>query len=101
MEYSKDLAEKLFKNSKIQDINHFIAPMSMLVFCHEIEKGFIGDKLKGMQWFGIPAKFCNDFFPTPTDLGLCMTRNLDIKVCKYQNHSIMIINGQDLSGKGA
>ena len=55
----------------------------MLVFCHEIETGFIGDKLKGMQWFGIPAKFCNDFFPTPTDLGLCMTRNLDIKVCKF------------------
>ena len=48
MEYSKELAEKLFRNSNIQDLDHFIAPMSMVVFCHEIEKGFIGDKLKGI-----------------------------------------------------
>merc|ERR1712016_117503 len=25
------------------------------------------------------AKACNEFFPTPTDQGICLTKNMDIK----------------------
>ena len=33
----------------------------------------VGDDL------GMIAKACNEFFPTPTDQGICLTTNMDTK----------------------
>ena len=32
---------------------------------------------------GMPANFCNEFFPTPSDQGICLTKNMDIKEVMY------------------
>ena len=45
----------------------------MTIFCHNKFEGFSGDDI------GISDKVCDEFFPTPTDSGICMTSNLDIK----------------------
>ena len=62
----------LFNPSNIKelDINTTVAPT---IFCHRNDIGFMGDD------FGIEGKLCNDFFPTPSDSGICLTKNLDIK----------------------
>ena len=44
----------------------------MTTFCHIAEKGYIGD------YIGLSSPVCNDFFPTPTDFGICLTRNIDL-----------------------
>ena len=46
--------------------------MSMTIFCHGITTGYAGDD------FVDSVRFCNDFFPAPTDKGICMTKNLNI-----------------------
>ena len=50
-----------------------IAPVAIAVLCYNNRVGFIGDD------FGNSGKLCNDFFPTPSDSGICLTKNLDIK----------------------
>ena len=47
--------------------------MALTIFCHRDDIGYMGDH------FGIKEKFCNAFFPTPSDSGICLTKNLDIK----------------------
>ena len=67
------LAERLFGSKYIRKSFQMIAPMTMPIFCYQENKGFLGDDI------GMAGKFCNDFFPTPTDDGICLTKNLDIK----------------------
>ena len=40
---------------------------------------FTGDDI------GLAANVCNAFFPTPTDVGLCLTKDLDIKTIVQSN----------------
>ena len=40
---------------------------------------FTGDDI------GLAANVCNAFFPTPTDVGLCLTKDLDIKTIVKSN----------------
>ena len=68
-----NLFEKLFGPKRISSFRPSIAPKFLVVFCHNVDKGYYGDDA------GLSLKFCNDFFPTPTDLGMCLTRNMDIK----------------------
>ena len=42
-------------------------------------KLFTGDDI------GLAANVCNAFFPTPTDVGLCLTKDLDIKTIAKSN----------------
>ena len=67
------LAKRLFGGHTKDNLNHTIAPFSLILFCYQRSKGFVGDDI------GIYAKACNKFFPTPTDQGICLTRNMDIK----------------------
>ena len=68
-----EMAKRLFGNNHtMANLNHTIVPFSLILFCYQRSKGFIGDDL------GMYAKACNNFFPTPTDQGICLTRNLDI-----------------------
>ena len=54
-------------------LNSNIAPLAPAVLCYNNKIGFTGDEL------GMSGKVCNDFFPTPSDSGICLTKNLDLK----------------------
>ena len=48
--------------------------MPFTLFC---ENGR-GDGFEGDEIEGFPMKFCNQFFQTPSDVGFCMTKNVEI-----------------------
>ena len=75
----KNMAEKLFGTKSILDLSNQIAPLSQVLFCQNRKEGFAGDDL------GMKGKFCDEFFPTPTDQGMCLTKNLDIKEILHNN----------------
>ena len=54
-------------------LNSNIAPSPLVVLCYNNRLGFVGDEI------GSTEKLCNDFFPTPSDSGICLTKNLDIR----------------------
>ena len=68
----KDLATKLFGKTKTRDLEHMIAPFPLILHCYKAKEGFVGDDL------GMFAKACNEFFPAPTDKGICLTKNMDM-----------------------
>ena len=65
--------EQLFGKDPTENLKYSLAPFSLVLFCYIKEQGFSGDEL------GMFAKACNDFFPTPSDKGICLTKNMDIK----------------------
>ena len=67
------IAESLFGSDKVKSLNSNIAPIASVIFCYNNRIGFTGDNL------GISGTFCNDFFQTPSDSGMCLTKNLDLK----------------------
>ena len=75
----RKLAEKLFGTENIKTLKTTIAPKFLVVFCHDVAEGYLGDDA------GLSLKFCNDFFPAPTDIGMCLTRNMDIKNVLNEN----------------
>lgn len=72
-EWEKSLANKIFGINSTREIPYQVASASPVVFCYGKGKGFIGDDI------GMYAKICNDFFITPSDIGMSLTKNLDIK----------------------
>ena len=68
----KEMAARLFGINRTRNLESSFAPSSMTTFCHIAEKGYIGDDI------GLSSPVCNDFFPTPTDYGICLTRNIDL-----------------------
>lgn len=74
------LTGKLFGNDRIKSLNKKISPTPLPIYCHRNDKGFLGDDL------GLSEKFCNDFFVSPTDMGMCLTKNLNLdQVMKVNN----------------
>ena len=69
----KELAKMLFGNDAIGDFNQTFAPFPLILYCYQRSKGFVGDNI------GIYARVCDKFFPTPSDHGICLTSNMDIK----------------------
>ena len=69
----QDLAKRIFGNGITGNLKHTLAPFSLMLFCYQKNNGFMGDNI------GIFAKVCNEFFPTPTDQGICLTQNMDVK----------------------
>ena len=69
----KDLAERLFGKNYTKDLQYLSAPFPLILFCFNGKKGFVGDDL------GMSAKACSDFYPMPTDKGICFTKNINIK----------------------
>lgn len=59
--------------------------MPLPIYCHRNDQGYSGDDV------GKSAKFCNDFFITPSDTGMCLTKNLDIKkiLKDYKKYDVM------------
>ena len=62
----------MFGPDKVNGLNSNIAPVGLAILCYNNRIGFMGDNL------GLSVKFCNDFFPTPTDSGICLTKNIDL-----------------------
>ena len=71
------LTEQVFGKAKDQYINdgiksQMISSMPLLIFCkNKLDQEWLGDDI------GMIANFCTDFYPTPTDQGICMTKNLN------------------------
>ena len=71
------LTRKVFgtndKSSK-QKEQKSIASMALVIFCRDnINQDWLGDDI------GMTARLCSDFYPTPTDQGICQTKNLNFK----------------------
>ena len=71
------LTEQVFGKTKDQYINYgmksqLISSMPLLIFCkNKLDQEWLGDDI------GMISNFCTDFYPTPTDQGMCMTKNLN------------------------
>ena len=63
-------SESKKKTENLQDF----ASMPFVIFCKDrVDKKWQGDDI------GMTSSFCSDFYPTPTDQGICMTKNLNFK----------------------
>ena len=72
----KDLATKTFgENNMFSNLTHYTVSFPLIIFCNERKnQAFFGDSISGFS-----AEFCNQFFPAPTDVGICLSKNLNIK----------------------
>ena len=69
-----EMAKEVFGEENTWSIPNKVAPESPIIFCYNKGVGgYTGDD------FGEHAKVCADFFPTPTDIGMALTKNFDIK----------------------
>ena len=68
------IAAKLFSGSNtVKTLKSNRSPIPFPVLCHVQNSDFIGENI------GLTEPVCQDFFPSPTDQGICMTENIDIK----------------------
>ena len=50
-------------------------PMPFMLYCRERrDQDYLGYEIKGFS-----KKFCDKFYPTPTDVGMCVTKDLNVK----------------------
>ena len=66
--------QKIFGKEHVkQNLSSLISPNPLPIFCrNEKNEEFLGDKISSMN-------FCDDFFLAPTHVGICMSKNLDVK----------------------
>lgn len=73
-DFEKRIAIKLFGESNIlKNLNSYKSYAPLPILCHHEDSGFTGDNVD----MTVPA--CADFYPSPTDQGICLTSNLDLK----------------------
>ena len=86
----KKLAGMLFGDENIKDkLTDLKAPAPMMVYCKDNKlEGFMGDTINGFS-----QKLCNTFHPVPTDVGMCLTQNLDINdIVQLNDHYTKMFN---------
>ena len=85
-EHEKVLASKLFGHSAVRNEELIMGPTPLVLFCSRRDTGYVGE-----ETYGLSEKLCDEFFPTPTDDGMCMTQNLDVKefLKDYKAHDIL------------
>ena len=73
----KMLAERLFgkNNLKNELVSNLPTPIPFGLFCRNLKN----QEFSGEFFAGFHTKFCNNLKPTPTDVGICLTSNLNIK----------------------
>ena len=68
------IASKLFGESNIADLKSKASSVPFSILCHREGSGlYLGEDI------GLSKPVCNDFFPTPSDQGICMTENTNFK----------------------
>lgn len=68
------IAAKLFSDFKtVKTVKSNRSPLPFSLLCHIQNTGYIGENI------GLSEPVCQDFFPSPTDQGICMTENINIK----------------------
>lgn len=79
------LFSKIFGQDNLKDNLKRVAPMALVIFCkYKRSQFWQGDQLANSTQM---PRFCNDFQFTPNDLGMCLTKGLDVEklatVSKY------------------
>ena len=73
------------------------SPSPMVIYCHHKDSGFTGFDL------GASANVCTDFSYTPTDSGICLSKNLDLtKILKqklYKEYEVLFESNKPSSQK--
>ena len=72
----RNLAKKLFGGENVmKKVQYKSSTMTNVVYiCHQMDIGLTGDTLSNGS-----LKACNKFFLNPSDVGLCLTKNVNIK----------------------
>ena len=88
------LAGKLFDETHLKsEFKETQSPIPFSILCgkkeFKKEDNYYGEDI------GWPEPACNDFFPTPTDQGMCMTANLNIQdiVHNYEDYDPLMESG--------
>ena len=68
------LASKLLKSNAVAKLSTEISSFPSSLFCERKDLGFVGYSTRG-----VTEKVCDNLFPSPTDVGICMTDNLHTK----------------------
>lgn len=80
-EYEKTLANKI--STSLKDLQTMTSPVPIALFCYYNGKGMIGDRIEGLS-----ERVCGDeFFPTPTDAGICQTKDMNIQDIFHMDQS--------------
>ena len=69
----RSIASKLFGKSKIANLKSKTSTVPFSILCHKEGNGFLGENV------GFSKPVCDNFFPTPSDQGICMTENMNFK----------------------
>ena len=75
-ETERKIAGMLFGEENLKnELMNLKAPNPLMIYCkNRKDQGFTGDVVEGFS-----GKFCNNFYPSPTDIGMCLTQNIDLK----------------------
>ena len=90
------LAKELFGSNNAKGLRNIIVPTSSPIFCFRKNHGYSGDHINILD-----IKACNDFFSTPTDMGIGLTQNLNIKdiIKEFKDHEELLEpQNQELKG---
>ena len=71
----KELSYRLF-NGKVLNGPKIVQknPTPMILYCKDKKNG----NFNGYRVDGFSTKFCDEFYPTPTEVGMCLTKNLNL-----------------------
>ena len=70
---NNQLARKLFGEYALK--SNMFSSNPLIALCRNTRNDdFEGDNISGFS-----TKFCQDFYPAPTDVGICISKNLDVK----------------------
>ena len=73
VDWEFNMAKAMFGDDHIRNLTGWLGPTtSAITFCHRKDEGYTGD------YFSEHVKLCNDFFITPSDIGMVFTKHLDL-----------------------
>ena len=70
------LPRKIFGNYALKtNMSNQISPNPLIALC----RNYKNQNFEGYNLSGFSTKFCQDFYLAPTDVGVCISKNLDLK----------------------
>ena len=87
--------QKIFGKEHVkQNLSSLISPNPLPIFCrNEKNEEFHGDTLSSMR-------FCNDFFLTPTHVGICMSKNVNVsEIVQIDDNYYHFLEAKEQSSK--